>query len=143
VDSHQTIRQGLPTDAAALISIDHLARTDAHRAEFIRRRLQEGSCFVCEMNGSPVGYAVLDHHFFGNGMIVMLYTRAECRRTGVGSALLQHCEIACHTAKLFTSTNQSNKAMQALLARHGYVPSGFIENLDEGDPELVYFKKKS
>ena len=41
--------------------------------------------------------------------------------------------------KLFTSTNQSNTPMQALLALLGYVRSGVIDNLDPGDPELVYF----
>jgi hypothetical protein len=50
-------------------------------------------------------------------------------------------EQRCKTAKLFTSTNQSNKPMQVLLNRLGYRPSGVIENLDEGDPELVYMKQ--
>lgn len=29
----------------------------------------------------------------------------------------------------------------SLLAKHGYALSGFIDNLDERDPELVYFKR--
>ena len=45
--------------------------------------------------------------------------------------------------KLFTSTNRSNAPMQSLLAKLGYRPSGVIENLDEGDPELVYMKHVS
>jgi hypothetical protein len=32
--------------------------------------------------------------------------------------------------------------MQALLAKLGYLLSGVIHNLDEGDPELIYFRKK-
>jgi hypothetical protein len=31
--------------------------------------------------------------------------------------------------------------MQALLNRLGYTPSGVIHNLDEGDPEIVCFKR--
>ena len=31
--------------------------------------------------------------------------------------------------------------MTNLLHRLEYQPSGVIENLDEGDPELVYFKR--
>jgi hypothetical protein len=31
--------------------------------------------------------------------------------------------------------------MQRLLATLGFNRSGLIENLDEGDPELVYFKQ--
>jgi hypothetical protein len=31
--------------------------------------------------------------------------------------------------------------MQSLLAKLGYVLSGLILNLDEGDTEIVYFKR--
>jgi len=47
----------------------------------------------------------------------------------------------CRTPKLFTSTNQSNVPMQGLLATLEFARSGLIENLDDGDPELVYFKR--
>lgn len=33
-----------------------------------------------------------------------------------------------------------NKPMQSLLEDAGYRLSGYIDNLDFGDPELVYFK---
>ena len=59
---------------------------------------------------------------------------------GVALRLLQAAVTACDTAKLFTSTNQSNVAARRLMAKAGFVPSGMIENLDEGDPELVYVK---
>jgi hypothetical protein len=49
-------------------------------------------------------------------------------------------ESECRTEKLFTSTNLSNLPMQSLLAKRGYKLSGVIDNLDPGDPELVYFK---
>src|SRR3990172_5792197 len=71
----------------------------------------------------------------------MVYVDREFRRRGIGSALVRHMEQSCKTAKLFTSTNRSNKPMQALLDKLGYQPSGVIENLDEGDPELVYVKR--
>ena len=35
------------------------------------------------------------------------------------------------------------QASAPLLAKHGFVPSGFVENLDVGDPELVYFRAVS
>jgi GNAT superfamily N-acetyltransferase len=71
----------------------------------------------------------------------MLYVDANFRRAGAGSALLKHLESICRTSKLFTSTNLSNLPMQSLLAKTGYVLSGVIHNLDEGDPEIVYFKR--
>jgi RimJ/RimL family protein N-acetyltransferase len=50
-------------------------------------------------------------------------------------------EAASKDQKLFTSTNESNKPMQALLDQLGYERSGIVENLDEADPELIYFKE--
>jgi hypothetical protein len=55
--------------------------------------------------------------------------------------LLQYMESVCQTPKLFTSTNLSNLPMQSLLAKLNYVLSGVIHNLDESDPEIVYFKR--
>jgi hypothetical protein len=71
----------------------------------------------------------------------MLYVDSDYRRCGAGAALLKHMQSLCETPKLFTSTNLSNLPMQSLLAKLGYVLSGVIHNLDEGDPEIVYFKR--
>jgi GNAT superfamily N-acetyltransferase len=91
--------------------------------------------------GLPIGYAVLEYSFYENGFVAVLYVDSTYRRRGVGEALMRHLETVCRTPKLFTSTNQSNSVMQSLLAKLDYVPSGVIHNLDEGDAELVYFKR--
>jgi hypothetical protein len=41
---------------------------------------------------------------------------------------------------LFVSTNESNVPMQALLINLGFRPSGRVENIDPGDPELFFHK---
>ena len=56
---------------------------------------------------------------------------------------MRHVERSCLPDKLFTSTNQSNTQMQALCETLGYVKSGWVDNLDEGDPEIIYFKRMS
>ena len=68
----------------------------------------------------------------------MVYVAKSARRQGVGQSLMRALATQCKTSKLFTSTNESNSAMRALLATLGYVPSGVIENLDPNDPELVF-----
>jgi len=88
-----------------------------------------------------IGYGVLNYTFFHHGSIDMLYVDAAYRRGGAGAALLAHLEALCQTPKLFTTTNLSNLPMQSLLEKLGYVQSGVIHNLDEGDPEMVYFKR--
>jgi ribosomal protein S18 acetylase RimI-like enzyme len=63
------------------------------------------------------------------------------RRRGIAASLMRSAEIDAPTEKLFTSTNESNAAMRALCEKIGFVRSGIIENLDEGDPEIIYFKR--
>jgi RimJ/RimL family protein N-acetyltransferase len=46
------------------------------------------------------------------------------------------------TEKLFSSTNQSNDAMHKVYEANGFTKSGLIDNLDEGDPEIIYFIEK-
>ncbi len=71
----------------------------------------------------------------------MLMVQEAYRRKGIATALMKRLEEICNTAKLFTSTNESNAPMQALMARMSYEPSGIVYNLDAGDPELFYFKR--
>lgn len=60
-------------------------------------------------------------------------------RRGLGAALTAHFQTMCAGSKLFTSTNMSNRVMQDLLIRAGFRPSGYIDNLDENDPEIVFY----
>nr|AIA10537.1 acetyltransferase (GNAT) family [uncultured bacterium] len=135
------IRPAVETDIDALYSLDLIARQENERREFIRREVVSGNCFVAVMNETVIGYGVLNYTFYRSGCIDMVYVDSEHRRRGVGAALLKHMESLCKTPKLFTSTNLSNLPMQSLLAKLDYVLSGVIHNLDDGDPEIVYFKR--
>ena len=131
-----TIRPAAESDVEALCSFDLIARR-----EFIRRSVAAGICHVAEVGGEVIGYGVLSHAFYGHGFVEMLYVHPGRRRVGAGATLLRHLESLCRSPKLLTSTNLSNLPMQSLLNRAGYSLSGVIHNLDEGDPELVYFKR--
>ena len=133
------IRQATAEDIDEILAFDHLVYQEKDRAAFIRRVVGQGACFVA-VQGGLLGYAVLEYTFFEQGFVSMLYVRDENRRSGVGMALMSHLETICRTRKLFTSTNLSNRPMQALLERLGYHLSGVIHDLDEGDPELVFVK---
>ena len=135
------IRPANESGVEALCSLDLIARSENDRQESIRRSVISGTCFVALAKEEVIGYGVLNYTFYGNGCIDMLYVHSGHRRRGAGEALLHHMESLCQTSKLFTSTNLSNLPMQALLAKLEYVLSGVIHNLDEGDPEIVYFKR--
>jgi len=136
-----SIRPAAETDVDTLCSLDHIARRENERREFIRREVASGNCFVAVIDETVVGYGVLNYTFHHHGCIDMLYVDSDHRRRGAGAELLRHMESLCTTAKLFTSTNLSNLPMQSLLTKLDYVLSGVIHNLDDGDPEIVYFKR--
>ncbi|HJS98373.1 MAG TPA: GNAT family N-acetyltransferase [Terriglobales bacterium] len=87
-----------------------------------------------------VGYVEMAPTFFQRDFVSLLSVRPEHRRQGVATALMKTMETRCQGEKLFTSTNLSNSSMQALLGKLGYQLCGIIEELDEGDPELIFVK---
>lgn len=134
------VRMAKPEELHALIRIDAYAQSHASRVVQLERALLTGTCLVAEHRGELAAYLVLEQSFFGQGFIPLVCVARNHRKQGLGSALLAAAEAACPTSRLFTSTNASNIAAQRLFARAGFVRSGIIENLDAGDPELVYFK---
>ncbi|QXH58319.1 GNAT family N-acetyltransferase [Pseudomonas maumuensis] len=126
-------------DLPALIAIDSVARQDPQRAEQIADWLGRYRCLVAEVQGNAAAYAVMHRHFFGCAFIEMLMVGENHRRAGLGAALLACIQVDCRGQKLFTSTNRSNEPMRRLLERQGFVENGVVENLDQRDPERVYF----
>ncbi len=135
------INKATESDIEAIISVDHLTAHDENRRRHICEWVSGDSTFVAVVDNVVVGYAVLEYTFFSQGFISMLIVAEARRRKGVGTALVSHLEEICKTGKLFTSTNKSNEPMQALMQSMSYEPSGIVHNLDDGDPELFYFKK--
>ena len=133
------IREAVLSDRDAIVEFDRVARLDAARIRLIDRLLNEATCLVLENEKRVVAYGALEYSFYDNGFIPMLYVAEPERRSGIGRALLNGLISRCTTRKIFTSTNQSNEAMRALLTAVGFQQSGIIENLDPGDPEIVYF----
>ena len=131
-------RPARPDDYARLIALDTIAACDPARADEIAGWLAQGLCFCAEVEGVVAGYGVLHRHFFGRAFLEMLMVGEEYRAQGVGTALIVHAARLSVAEQLWTSTNQSNQPMRRLLEHLGFVPSGTIEGLDEGNPELFF-----
>lgn len=135
------IRRAMPEDTAALCALDPLAHAPGERRRlFIEESITSGVAHVAEAEGAIVGYGVLEHSFFGRGFMAMLFVDPAHRRSGIGLALVRHLEGLCESERVFTSTNQSNLPMQALLRGLGYTRSGIVRDLDPGDPEIFFSK---
>jgi ribosomal protein S18 acetylase RimI-like enzyme len=116
-----------------------LARSE--QRSLIGRAMGQSRVSVARVDDAVRGFVAMDDRFYGHGFVELLVVHPDFRRRGLGTALMRAAELDAPTEKLFTSTNQSNVPMQRLCERIGFVRSGIIENLDEGDPELVYFKR--
>jgi GNAT superfamily N-acetyltransferase len=138
------IRPALAADAALIAEIDRVSAIihAPHVPALIDDLLSLGLSWMADVAGAPAGYAIVSRRFFSRPFIELLAVAPDVRRAGVGGALLEACAAAFPGESLFTSTNQSNSPMQALLAKTGFEPSGVIENLDPDDPELVYVRHK-
>jgi GNAT superfamily N-acetyltransferase len=78
--------------------------------------------------------------FFGRDFVKLLVVSPAHRRSGIGSALLEAATATATTETIFASTNESNAAMRALFEREGWSLSGILTGIDEGDPELVFYR---
>ena len=135
------VRAAGSDDIAGLIAADPFAQINAGRRAQIAEWVEAGHCFLAERDGRLVGYSVLTREFFDSFFIKLVAVAETDRRTGVGTAMIeQMISLIPLGEKLWTSTNQSNAPMRALLPRLGFVPSGQIDNLDDGDPELVFVR---
>ncbi|MNM56373.1 hypothetical protein D3C76_534320 [compost metagenome] len=146
MSAHPTIRLAQREDLDALVELDAIARNDPGRRRFIAQATACSQCWVAvEAHAASllIGYGVLNQAFFDQPFIPLIVVKASARRRGVASAILRTLEAQCTGRKLFTSTNASNTPMRTLLSQHGFIGSGQIENLDEGDPELIYVKLRS
>ncbi len=132
------LRPAAPGDLAVCerISTGPIAGKQAFLSDSLARR----SFVTARVGERVVGYIVWDHAFFGRPFVWLLGVDPEFRRRGIGERLLREFEAQNAGRPQFTSTNESNVTMQRLLSRLGFLPSGRIENIDPGDPELVYYK---
>ncbi len=128
-------------DLERILAMDPRVADTPGRREFLERAHAAGECIVARRGGELAGFVVLDRQFFGQRFVELLYVEPAHRRAGVASAMVAHIESLCPGEKLFTSTNESNASMHAFCAALGFARSGRIDNLDEGDPEVVYFKR--
>ncbi len=130
-------------DIDEMVALDALVIGNSSRRNLITQTVKRHQGYVARQENRIVGFLLMHQHFFELPFIESLLVHPSFRRQGIGTALMQHLETISTPGKLFTSTNVSNERMQRLCERLGYVRSGIIENLDEDDPELFYFKRLS
>ncbi|PGO33147.1 GNAT family N-acetyltransferase [Bacillus cereus] len=115
---------------------------DDSRRDYIKYTIGEGRCIIVKEDNSISGFLTYDTNFFGCTFLSLIIVSPAKRRQGYASSLISYMLTHSPTQKIFSSTNKSNESMQTVFNANGFVRSGIVENLDEGDPEIIFYTKK-
>lgn len=126
-------------DYEALCAVDSVAETSQERRDQISEWLLSARCHVAEADGRIAAYGVLTDHFFGHPFIEMVMVGKDFRHQGFATEIIRYLLSTNPSSKIFSSTNTSNRPMQMLFAKLGFKPTGYVDNLDEGDPEIIFY----
>lgn len=125
----------------ALLEVDPLLLADTDRRQLVWTAVERGDCVVATEADQILGYVVLRGDLLGHPFVPLLVVAEGHRRRGIAGRLLEEACLRCEGPKLFTSCNRSNIPVQRLFEKLGFESSGVIENLDDGDDELIYIKR--
>ncbi|GGD08187.1 GNAT family N-acetyltransferase [Pontibacillus salipaludis] len=139
----KTVVEASIGDLEKIVQIDSEVIGNTSRRNYIERSIESGKCIVAKPNDEIVGFLIYDINFFECTFISLIIVSPSSRRKGYASLLMDYLVRSSPTTKVFSSTNRSNFKMQRVFEINGFIQSGLVENLDEGDPEIIYFKSKS
>ena len=121
------------------IAIDETVIGSKIRSDYITSVAARGGLSVAVHQNEIRAFCCLDHqYFFEKPFISLLIVHPGARRLGLGTSLLSFNSDGMQ--EVWTSTNRSNVAMRAVLAKSGWLYCGELDGLDTGDPER-FFKK--
>ena len=136
-----SFRQATTRDKDVICRIDATILGDTRRAEEICQAIDSGQCYTVSYETKVSGFAIMNQSFFRQAFLSLLSVHPAYQRKGLGETLLFHLEEICPTEKLFLTTRLSNKPMQNLCRKLGYLESGIIHNLNPNEPEILFCKK--
>ena len=140
-----SLRKASIKDKPLVVGFDYRLNKVEHielkREEKITKAILNKECFIIMADNRAVGFVLFDYRFFDQGWIELIIIEEEYRGKGIGGQTFDLLCKQCKTNKVFTSTNSSNIRMQKALTKVGFSFAGKIDGLDDGDPELFYYKE--
>ena len=140
-----SLRKATVKEVPIVIDFDYnhhkVEHIEQKRAEKITKAILRDECFIISAEREDVGFVLFDYRFFDQGWIELIIIDEKYRGKGIGVQTLNLLCKQCTAEKVFTSTNTSNTRMQKALVKACFSFAGKIDGLDEGDPELFYYKK--
>jgi ribosomal protein S18 acetylase RimI-like enzyme len=138
----KTVVKAIIEDLDKIVNIDSEVIGNTSRRDYIENAIELEHCIIAKEEENIVGFLIYDTNFFECSFISLIIVSSSKRRKGYASLLMDYMISTSPTTKVFSSTNRSNINMQKVFNTNGFIQSGIVENLDEGDPEIIYFKSK-
>jgi len=140
-----SLRKATIKDKAIVVDFDYKLNKVEHiklnREEKITKAILAEECFIILADNREVGFVIFDYRFFDQGWIELIIIGEEHRGKGIAGKTFDLICKKCRCSKVFTSTNSSNIQMQKALNKANFSFAGKLNGLDEGDPELFYYKE--
>ena len=140
-----TLKKATSDDTSIAVELDYQLDKTEHvqlkREQKITKAISNDECFIISTDKKEVGFVIFNYQFFDQGWIELIIIDEKYRGKGIGRKVFDLLCEQCKSDKIFTSTNRSNTQMQRALTKAHFDFAGEINGLDEGDPELFYYKK--
>jgi predicted GNAT superfamily acetyltransferase len=131
------------TDADLPVVVDLAATLIGTRraADLARTRCERGELLVADAAGEVLGCVAYRTDWFQCTYVMLAVVAEYARRRGVARALFAAVAQRSPSARLFSSTEETNAVAIQMHRALGFVPSGHIDNLPQGYRELLFYKR--
>jgi GNAT superfamily N-acetyltransferase len=138
--------EGAPTVRLATVDdLPFVARDGYIPAEMVRRKVEAGEVVVAEWGGERVGYIRLEYLWSLVPYLALVTVLPECRRRGVGRAMLAYVEAMLQARGhewLYSSSQADEPKPQAWHRHVGFEECGFIAGINAGGVGEVFFRRR-
>jgi len=132
------VRAATVVDTAFLNNSSHLPES------VILRKITAGEAIVAEMNGTLIGFCLIEYLWSKLPYIGLVRVEETHRRQGCGRAMLQFLETTLRDQghrKLYSSSQANEPAPQLWHRQMGFEECGTIAGVNEGGIGEILFQK--
>lgn len=140
------IRNMQLSDANEIARLEEEAFSDAWTEKGILDTFHQQQAFVVvgEMDDKVVGYCIM-YYVLDEGEIARIAVDDNCKRQGVGRAILNQAECICKEkgiTRILLDVRESNGAARAFYRNYGFVEDGIRKNFYEMPKEHAVLMSK-
>jgi GNAT superfamily N-acetyltransferase len=135
------VRDPEPGDVAAVVALAASVIGERRADPLIRAHLGRRELLVAACDGAVAGLLAYRTDWFQCTFISLVVVAEHLRRCGVARTLFHEAERRSPSARVFSSTEETNAIAIQMHRVLGFTPSGHIDNLPQGYRELLFYKR--